>query len=459
MKNTEMQNNELPKRYFSRAEWEDIGYKLENFHSIFSTFWDLGKPNFTRELPTAGVYFDKLGDVIDFNINPEFWDTLTEDQKLFVICHEVTHVLFYHGFRITSLKAPQEFKIANLALDIVVNHFLTDTLGFNRTDIDPPIKPEELTEKEREMYPDGFPNGKYCWIDTVFPDKKKRPVSGQSFEYYYTIIKQELENNPNSPMGGMSSLDDHESLESFINQTFENKMKEAVDNTTKSAIDQTPQMKEMAKKELDAQDKKGGKQAGTNAGNSWITSKVVRVIPKRKWETVIKNWASKYLEEKYAEQWQKPHRRLVSMPRDFLIPAEQEIEEYENKRIPVYFFLDTSGSCAHLADRFFTAAMSLPEDRFILNLCCFDTRVYETDLKSKKLYGFGGTTFTCIEEYLQSKKRTEKSKYADAVFVLTDGYGNMVNPEKPNRWFWFLSENYKDCIPKECKTFDLKDFE
>ncbi len=454
-------------RVFSRYEWEEIGEKLEDFHSIFSTFWELGKPRFTTSLPTAGVVFDKLGDCIDFNINPDFWDTLSEEQKLFVICHEVTHVLFYHGFRINALKDKQEFQVANLALDVVVNHFLTDNLGFDRTTIDPPIPPEELSEEERKHSPNGYPNGKYCWIDTVFPDQKKRPLTGESFEYYYTLIKREMEDQQKRGSGkggglsGMNSLDDHSGLDSFIGKDFNDKMKESLSETDQKALDQRQDIKDEAKKELDkAQgNQPGGKQAGVGAGNSWITSKVIRVIPKRKWETVIKNWASKYLEEKVAEQWQKQHRRMVNMPKDFLIPSEHEIEEYEKKRIPVWFFQDTSGSCAHLADRFFTAALSLPEDRFIVKMHCFDTRVYETDLKTKKLYGFGGTTFTCIEEYIQDQIRKTKCRYPDACFIITDGYGDRVAPEKPARWFWFLSENYKQCIPPECKTHDLKDFE
>lgn len=465
-------------RAFSRYEWEEIGEKLENFHSIFSTFWQLGKPRFTRNLPTAGVYFDRLGDCIDFNINPEFWDTLDETQKLFVIVHEVSHVLFYHGFRISGLKDQKDMKLANLALDVVVNHFITDNLGFDRDMVDPPIKPEDLDEETRKHYPEGFPKGKYCWIDTVFPEEKHRPLTGESFEYYFNLVKRQDEENEKKGKGqgqkGMKgggkgqgmpgdSLDDHSGLDSFLGKDFNDKMQEAMSNTDKQALDQSPEIKDEAKKELDANDQKqrqqGGKQAGVGSSNSWITSKVVKVLPKRKWETVIKNWASKYLIEKVAEQWQKPHRRMINMPKDFMIPSEHEIEEDEKSRIPVWFFQDTSGSCAHLADRFFTAALSLPEDRFIVKMHCFDTRVFETDLKSKKLYGFGGTSFTCIEEYIQNQVRTTKCRYPEACFIITDGYGDRVTPEKPTRWFWFLSEQYKDCIPKECKTYDLKDFE
>jgi predicted metal-dependent peptidase len=440
-KTTEEQN---PPRVFSRTEWERIGESLENYHSIFQKFWGMGKPVFSYDIPTAAVAFDKVGQCIDFIINPKFWDGLTEEQRLFIICHEVTHVLFYHGVRTAGLKTKNERIISNLALDVVVNHFLTESLDFNRAAVDP--------------------ENKYCWIDTVFQDPKTRPMTGETFEYYYALLKKEIENNPKSKAMGMSSLDDHDCLDSFFDTSFEETMKETMNKTEEEAIGSTPKMRETAKKELEQGTKANGdkskssKPAGISPGNSWIIAKTVKAPPKKKWETVIKNWSLKYLEEKLGDQWQKPHRRLVNMPKDFLIPAEHELDEYEKKRIPVYFFLDTSGSCAHLADRFFAAAESLPEDKFALRLCCFDTKVYETDIKSKKLYGFGGTSFECIEKYIQSKIKSTKS-YPEAVFVLTDGYGDTVSPEIPSRWHWFLSEDYKNYIPKLSKTFNLKDFE
>ena len=46
-----------------------------------------------------------------------------------------------------------------------------------------------------------------------------------------------------------------------------------------------------------------------------------------------------------------------------------------------------------------------------------------------------------------------------AVFVITDGYGDVFLPEKKKNWYWFLSEDAKNYIPKESKVFMLEDFE
>jgi len=91
---------------------------------------------------------------------------------------------------------------------------------------------------------------------------------------------------------------------------------------------------------------------------------------------------------------------------------------------------------------------------------CFDTEIYETTLASGKLYGFGGTSFDIIEGYIQRKiKYNDNLKYPDAVFIITDGYGNNVYPEIPKRWYWFLSTGYTSCIPKTCNTFALSNYE
>jgi len=426
------------------VEWDQITSKLEDYHAIFQKLWEMGRPKFTYDLPTAAVYFDKLGDCIDFNINPDFWDTLDEQQRLFVVCHEVCHVAFLHGYRINGLKQKHELQIANLALDVVVNHFLTDVIGFDRAAIDPP------DEKS--------PKGKYCWIDTVFEDEKIRPFTGESFEYYYNLIKKEVDKNPNGKAGKMSAMDDHDGLGSFVSEAFDKKMKDSMSNDEQKALDNSKEMKKEAKREADAQEAKGGKKAGSEAGKSWVLVKSIKVLPKRRWENIIKNWARTYDKEKVAEQWVRENRRMVGMPKDLMFPSEYETDEYEKSRIHVLFFLDTSGSCAHLGERFFNAAVSLPEDRFILELCCFDTKVYETDIKSKKLYGFGGTSYTCLHDYVQNKVKASK-RHPDAIFCLTDGYGDRFSPEKPNRWHFFLTENYTELIPKESVIHKLADFE
>ena len=103
-------------------EWLEIANRLECHHAIFYKLWSIGKPVLNNSIDTAAVSFDKLGNFILFQFNENFWSNLDMDGKLFVICHEMLHIILNHGKR--SKNTLSENKIAaNMALDIVVNPF------------------------------------------------------------------------------------------------------------------------------------------------------------------------------------------------------------------------------------------------------------------------------------------------------------------------------------------------
>ena len=399
--------------------------------------WSIGKPQEDLNIQTACITFDKVGGQIGFKINPNFWKSLTDVQKEFVISHEYLHVILYHGLRTINLKSKEEHMLANIAMDIVVNHLLVNRFSFNRSEIDP--------------------ESKYCWIDTVFKNLKD-VLDNKSFEYYFLLLK----NNKNDLDSALANdhndldsmlVDDHSDLENFASQEFSDILSE---NLSKEDIES---IKDIVSKEMESLKESDCKSAGVNPGNLFKQILVGYVKKKSKWETVIKKWANAQIKDKDIEQWSKPNRRLAMMSSNFLLPSDAETDYYEKEKINVWFFQDTSGSCINLAERFFKAAKSLPEDKFNIRLFCFDTQIYETSLASGKLYGFGGTAFHIIENYIQSEIKKTNCKYPKAVFVITDGYGTSVNPAKPERWYWFLSTSYKNCIPEKCNTFSLSNFE
>lgn len=417
---------------FDHDEFIALARELEKHHSIFDRLWVLGKPVFTESIPTAAVYFDKVGECIDFKINPSFWSKLSDAEKQFVICHECLHVILYHGFRINELKGG-ELQIANKALDIVVNHALVDKFGFKREEVDP--------------------ENKYCWVDTVFKDNP--PESGKYYEFYYNLLEKikEESGGGNSPgqSGSGEILDDHDGLSSFNTPEFEDKIKEIISSDELGSLSD---FVEAETKDIESK----CQQAGCSPGNTFVTVNVGKVKAKKKWETVIKKWASKYMKDNEVEQWARLNRRLTFMANDFLLPSDQEVEEFEKDRIQVWFFQDTSGSCSGFVDRFFRAAKSLPLDRFDVKMHCFDTRVFETTLDSGKLYGFGGTSFNCIEAYIQSYIKKHNLPYPKAVFVITDGYGDHVHPQDPKVWHWFI-QGSPYLVPPQSKHYNLRDFE
>lgn len=394
----------------------EISRSLEKHHGLFYLLWEMGKPSFTNTVETAGVQFNKDGNHVAFLFNINFWNSLSEYERTFIICHECLHISLNHGVRAKDAK---NYQASNVAMDIVVNHILVNKFGFDRSKIS-----KELDKK-------------LCWTDTVFPGKKIN--SDQNFEYYYNMFEKDY-------VSCQSSIDDHSKLGSSNWDEVGSSLNEKMNDEEKEGIKDIVQS--------------AGKQGG-----SWFVFVDIKkyVAKKKKWETVIKNWSKKYIKEDFKdkEQWARINRRFSFLGTDLLLPSEMEIDETaeEKNKIDVLFFQDTSGSCYSFRDRFFAAARSLPPEKFNIELCCFDTEVYETSIESGELYGFGVTSFQILEDYVQEKV-SKGGKYPEAIFTITDGMADdHIDPKFPKKWYFFLSYNFTNCISKKCNIFNLKDFE
>jgi len=455
------------KQIIDSEEFLSLFQDLERHHSVFYKFWQIGKPTLDPKEETCSINYDSSGQYLDFIFNPKLWKDSSKKEKEFLICHECLHLILDHMSRISFKN--DLLGEDNLAADIVVNHLLTKSFGFDRKDIS---FADEL-----------------CWVNTVFKDGKNIPTD-QSFEYYYNLIKEETkkeiqkmlkEGKPGpSNVPGISSTDGTGS-----GSGSDSKKPRLVDNHRNFAKKELPKdIVDQICKDLSEEEKKqlydrikdqisqdsingdgsnpGGQLAGTQAGNHWLIVNLTKVKQKKKWETVIRDWslAKTKIMEKDTEQWARLNRRFVLISNTFFIPTEMENENNEKDKMDVFFFLDSSGSCQGLAKRFFRAALSLPTERFSIQIFCFDTRVYEVNPKTQKLFGFGGTDFAIIEKEIQKQIQQKKIvRYPGVIFIVTDGYGSYIFPQYPKRFYWFLSENYKTYIPKESNVFLLKDYE
>ena len=464
-----------PLPVLTNEQFFEISRQLENFHSIFYKFWEVGKPAFSRDVPTAGVCFDvKSGRFVSFVFNPEFWNWCDEHTKLFVIAHEMLHLILNHGLR---AKDCDQKHIANACLDLVINRLLVEKFGFSR--------------KKVKAADD------VVWKDTLFTNnpfyKGPEPEDDKAFEYYYLLAKkyfptievpgkagkgksvgQGQGNVPGKDQGKNQVpqlVDDHKGLsenefDDLIEEMNETLTDEEKDDI-KEIVEEHFQSEEDNPDDIgDKANNTGGKEAGKGAGGHWTFASIDarKVKKQKKWETVIKKWAMMKIRDEFkdVEQWARMHRRFAMMDNGgLMLPTEMEVEDefFDEDKIEIILFQDTSGSCAHLKDRFFKAGASLPPEKFEVHLCCFDTQVYETTFESKKLYGFGGTSFPCLEQYIQAQLKAGKFKKYPTVFVITDGYGDVINPELPQNWYWFLSENYNYYIPQKSNVFMLSDYE
>lgn len=424
-----------------KQEYLDVLWELQDHHSLFAQFWAVGHLTETEEIPTAAIRYDKEGRGLQFLINPDYWEQLNDHDKAFVIGHECLHAYFDHGQRSLGL----DRELANLAQDVVINHYLVDVFGFKR---------EKLTHGEG-----------YCWIDTMFPDRDDVEKE-KCFEYYYELLKKQG-GAPRQGSGGRAgpqTVDSHEFLEGIDPETLEAIQEIIEDIADRMTPDEIENFEETIEQgNPDESDKSKQAQAGSMAGAMKIRIRLGRVIKKRKWETVVVDVLGRFggMERDVdLELWTRDPRRLCSLDNDLILPAEVNETILVRDRIDVWFFQDVSGSCIDYAERFFRAAASIPDDRFRIRAFCFDTRVHEIDLKKGEVKGGGGTSFRPMEQRIQDIMTAEGCKYPQAVFVITDGFGNSINPEHPDRWHWFLTDYHSThCIPSKSHSYKLIDYE
>ena len=399
---------------------------LVEHHAVFYQFWRLVKPQYSEEVDTACVSFNKEGKCIDFLINQAYWNSVDDIRKKFIICHECMHVLNSHGKRIGT-KFSQYGDQANIAMDIVVNEGLTKFFGFNRAKIDP--------------------DDEYIWLDKIFKDDPS-VVADNSFEYYLNKL---IENNI-GPAPSKSLINQHSGLgiPDELVQEIINQLSDEEGEVLKNIAERSEQGKK----------KDNGQIAGKSGGQ--LTKKLDKkpAVFKSKWETIIKKFEKSFGKEETNEaHWITKDRRMYNLNFDMFLPSdiEHEVRKTEKEKIKTYFFMDSSGSCQDLAQRFFDAAKSINPNKFDVEYYCFDTAVYKVDIAKRKLFGFGGTSFKSVSDFIY-----KKNKVKPHVWILTDGHGDYPDiPEnEEKKWSWFLIQGgSKRFVPQNSKIYNLENFE
>lgn len=415
---------------------------LQRHDALFSEFWSLGTIIEDESIPTAAVQFDAVGQGIYFIMNPKFWNSLTDYDKAFVIAHECLHLYLDHGKRAKPFK---NHMLCNIAQDLVVNHYLVNGFNFDR---------DKLTFAE-------FPRGgdSFCWVDTIFD----KPVSDKlSFEEYYKLLDTSSNNSENAQcIDSHNHSDGSQEGDGQSTKVPQDFIDEVLKRISSEEMESLENKIDSNKKESDKIEK--GITAGNLPGNITKIIAISKVVKKRKWETVVQDIVGRFLKDEdlvEVEKWGPINRSLACLSNGLMLPAETDDYVRRKDKIDLWFFQDTSGSCLSYTERFFKAALSIPEDRFRIRTFCFDTRVYEVDFKKGELKGFGGTAFDVIEDEIQRIIKKENCDYPQSVFLITDGYGNSVSPEYPKRWHWFLTHGgSKHCIPNTCNTYSLADYE
>lgn len=505
----------------SRRERAKMARALEKHHAVFERIWRISRILMTDhpKLPTAGVLFNKEGKCVDFVVNKKFWESLNHTNREFVLCHECMHISLNHGHRTQEMNKSFA-KIVNWAQDVVINHGLVNLYGFNQDEIDPvrvvmvpkmefkqdeegngvfrPVLDEDgEVIREEKLDDEGKPieSRGYCWVETCFPDSSEEIPDDENFEYYFNRLKEDMDGNggngdDDERGDNFDTVDAHgitpedlglnpdDYTEDFgeviehLNEELTSDEKQTLKDFIEKNENSDPKPEKSEENQEGGRNDKGdpndtsSNSAGTEAGGRWDFAKKQPITKPVKFEAIVTGWAKKYMKDtaRDVDQFVIRNRRFRNMHLPTtILPTEGEVwgRFPEQDRTEVWFFQDTSGSCSGYRDRFFNIAERMPPDKFTMRLFCFDTEIYPTSLESRELFGFGGTYFHIIEEYIRDQLKYEHiKKYPEAVFVITDGFGTDVSPAKPKNWHVILTPRHaKNNFPDECNFYDLSNYE
>ncbi|MEM4396756.1 MAG: VWA-like domain-containing protein [Candidatus Woesearchaeota archaeon] len=328
--------------------------------------------------------------------NPEFFKTLSKGQIVFVIAHEILHVVYDHVFR----RGNRNPLVWNMAVDYIVNYTLIkNSIG---------TAPENILFDER--YTDEY----------------------TSEELYEKLLKDNVEI--------ATSFDVH--LDGPTDSSDSNGQKNVDVEIVGSKI--TKEDIENIRSEIKSIIF-GMYSSMKDAGN--IPAGIERLIkkltegPKIDWRDVISNFIKSSVKVDY--NFKNPSNN--SWIYNVIIPTFDKGDE-----ISAHIFIDASGSISdeQLADflgEIYNIASTF--DSFHLTVSSFDTKVYNTkeytldnmdDLPNYKIKGGGGTSFECIFDYLKENNIDPKT-----LIIFTDGYpqNSWGDPNYCNETIFLINNN------------------
>ena len=370
----------------------------------------VGKTRVVDNLPTACTNGrDEL-------YGRKFVAGLTEPELCFVIAHEGYHKMYRHLTTWRKLY-DEDAKLANMACDYVINLQLVETDSTGTLIAMPKVKSGEHKGKPMAL------------LDTRF--------KGMNSKQVFDILKQEKKDGGGD--GDGDGFDEHD---------------------WDGAKDMTDEEKRELAREVDQAIRQGimaQKKAGVGAGGMDRELEDL-MAPKVDWREVLREYVKSSCSAKDTSSWRKVNRRFLSTG----VYMPSLIGEKINH---VVVAIDTSGSIGgkQIAE-FLSEVKGIAEEvnPEVVDLIYWDSEVAAHEeysgatvssiIESTKPRGGGGTSPSCVSEYLKVKNIKP-----ECTIVLTDGYvGSDWGSEWTSDVLWCIVGGNTDVAPNG-KTVHIND--
>ena len=341
---------------------------------------------FGKAVPTAGVSRQNIN--YKLVINPDFWNSLSNDHRKGLLWHEVLHIVFDH---INLRNSYGDFRLFNIAADCELNQYI----------------PQHL-----------LPEG--AILPSTFPELNLKLKAGT--DYYYNELLKDQENNNGNGDGSLQDLldalgdeDMHETWKEFDN------MSEAEKRLMTAQAEY--QIREAAEEVIKARGYLPGE----------ISNIYHRITnpepPKFDWRKYIRNFIGNSYQVETRTSRKKFNKRFPDFPAMKFKPKKH-----------ILVAIDTSGSVSDTeVKEFLNEIYHLHRAGTELTVAQCDTEIRDISKynprKDITIYGRGGTEFDPILEYYNSNTHI----YTSLVY-LTDGEcTTSITPR--GKMLWVISTN------------------
>ena len=427
--------------------------------------------------------------ILNVSVDTEWYDSADESAKAFFFCREGLRLLARHNVRKPEEK--QLAKIWGLASDVVLDSLLNEYYFLEVPESEPlPFHIEyegDLVVESVYQYlldmlpddPDGGEGGE--GEDGEGKGKSKGDSKGKGKSKGSSGDGSDKDDDTEKDKGGSDSdkddddkkddkgngkgdKEEEEEDKSDSKESADDDVdEEGLDTLLEGSLKNVTSIDEEEAEEID----KISLSAGNGDSTLLLIAQAKKIVPKRKWETIVHEWASNALNS-------APVETMAVVPKHLTVILDQLNGRVEGKmnqpiilkeKIHVAFYADTSGSCVRYYQRFMDAALSLPEDKFDVKLYCFDTRVYPISRKEivekgqASMKGGGGTSFQPLINETVRIEREEGRRVVN--FVITDAefYDSYSLPEEGRFRWHFMLVDHSSPPPTGCRKYKLSEFE
>jgi len=376
-----------------------------------------------RKFPLLGVTMSSLKTVADDAVgragtdgenvyySPKFFDTLSDDGKVFVYAHEVMHVAFNHILRSEG----RNRKLWNTATDAVINQMLkNEGLPIVANGVD---MPEAINLSAEEMY-DILVESYNNTPQLLYGEEQ---AGHDDHGIWKKVVEQEHKDNSNA-----------DEIKNFQNNNFEK------DFLSKNAKERQNQAEKIINS-IEKRKKEYYETTGVGTRNPLGDVGVAKPIVS--WKQLLRKYIN---QNKYRWSYRRSDASNDYMPR---------VEKLRGEKMPeTEVMLDVSGSIDDELLREFLRQLKPIVKNSKLKVGGFDTRVFAfkevkniKDINHFPIFGGGGTDLDLAVRAFSKKKEVNK-------IVFTDGESRFMPEEDLQNvnviWVVYNNKDFKPCCGK-----------